>query len=802
MTCVNPLQSHPTATIENATYKTKTNRSKKFHSVNGWQRLLHKKVKHISGIHSLYSGRQYEFDRLPVLSALKSDQRKKQHGVEKKLGFDKLRLTPFIYIEDTLPHQGTPSAILSLSTKSSLTYQNQRILYNQWAETYEWEMNTYNSTSVWAELVLMQVFQSTSHIPSPCHLRTSVCCLLLSKLVATFSPGVRKVLNILTTEIFNSLYSNYQVDLTKCFRETEQNAAKDRPCAVDAAKTVPSTIPSFISLVPYFLSGQKSSQSDIPVDLTKSASARDTESDRSSSCGHDLPDTSHAESKLLAEETLKNTLMAEENRELKSMLLGCYFKSWKKECIGKGENIVSVIKAAKNRGLLGKAFRQWRIGIKYEKQLQEGRVRKRLGLPTAVASVPDSEDSESQSSTEQATAEQLQNTIAEVLILPESDLSSSGCGDEVMMDWTDDHRQYIGYVGQIIEVENNQAKVQFKPPSKNVEPPVLWFHISSLEYVIKGSIPTEEADTAGDALHNVGSCTELKDSFLLKWLNVELQQIERQTGVNQTSVQSVDQLKGGLAVATLLMYLKDVGDVSVAASMETGDRCDFIIATVPRHFPCWVTRGMLLTGSTHMMNLFLLAFFGLWMSFFDERKESIIASIVGYGPNPIELLQAVDQLVHSKLLQESSLKSKYPSSAYTTLEEFKAALQIPAVSQGISDLDSELKKMFVSHTQPDSCMNVTQFCTHLSNLSIIPDVLLQEVAHIAFSYAQGPAEDLNFTEDDSTLDFLEYRDALCLLHFWVQPPESTSQSSKETELVSHLHVFLSGILHRLYLSNS
>ncbi|KAJ9453522.1 hypothetical protein DIPPA_02716 [Diplonema papillatum] len=122
----------------------------------------------------------------------------------------------------------------------SVTYQ--RALYAQWEAMFAWDAATSGNLGLWAEVILMQVFAETAHVPSPCHLRTATCCFLLTKLCSGVG-SLRRVMNIVVTEIFNGLFANHKVDLTERFRAPADAATDVAPAEPPVDKRRPARVP-------------------------------------------------------------------------------------------------------------------------------------------------------------------------------------------------------------------------------------------------------------------------------------------------------------------------------------------------------------------------------------------------------------------------------------------------------------------------------------------------------------------------------------------------------------------------------
>eukprot|EP00760_Papus_ankaliazontas_P015762 PhM_4_TR16710/c0_g1_i1/m.103267 len=88
-----------------------------------------------------------------------------------------------------------------------------RTMYHHWMESFYSQSVEFSSAAIWAEYVIVQVFNSTKDMPSPNLLRTAVCSSLLDKITPQLG-NYSHIVNIIKTELYNSIYDGHAHDLT------------------------------------------------------------------------------------------------------------------------------------------------------------------------------------------------------------------------------------------------------------------------------------------------------------------------------------------------------------------------------------------------------------------------------------------------------------------------------------------------------------------------------------------------------------------------------------------------------------
>ena len=583
----------------------------------------------------------------------------------------------------------------------------QRLLYAEWTSQSGWD---FASVGVKVEMAMMQVFGVTAHLPSPSQLRTAMCCFLLAKLTQTLGP-LRSVFNVLLTELFGAVYCDIDIDLTKNFRSPNEpnppgpkdkdKGNKDDPAA-DAPDPPPAAeaqLPCFVSLTSY---PQRVLQLEREVAALKATNAQlQAQLDSGS---------------VSLSRTQQDTLvrLASENAEHKRHLLICYFHSWRKVILGdevEDNNMMKVVAAANNKVILGRSFRQWHVGVRMLKKIENRRTMQRLGVQIA-------EDDDFRAT--QDDKESSDEEVREGLVLP----SEKGGANE------------------------NSEKEKEKEKEKEED-------------------RTKRVDLARD--YSVISL-----AFLYQWMNFELVKIEKVTKTDVQTVHLASDLRTVEAISLIVSRaVKLPRSVQYLVTAKPQQRAEVVFRalTTTESFGCYVTPDLLLQGGDHYLYIFCLELFRLWATS-PALDTNLLYHLVGFDPDVPDLLDVLSRIVYDSATKESCHAFRY-TYELRTWEEYRPLIASPCLKERLNDLWEDLQETFHKIADCSQRLSTTAFCNLLINTGVIPESLTLEAAHIAFGKAhlmsKGGKSGLKARR--TSLNLIEFSHALSILRLWVEADE-------------------------------
>eukprot|EP00756_Hemistasia_phaeocysticola_P004929 Hpha_TRINITY_DN13081_c0_g1::TRINITY_DN13081_c0_g1_i1::g.69110::m.69110 len=663
-----------------------------------------------------------------------------------------------------------------------------RALYHQLMVTSGAQQggDNFSSLAIWAEMVLVKVFSVTKHMPGPNKLRTAVCCGLLRELCNSLG-SLRGVLNVITCEIFNSLYHDHDVDLVGRLGGDDQSHCGPDPTVMSSL----SDSDNFATVSFQEEFAKTRSQQASFIDLNMYAALHHKAKQRLNDREKQIKEGRGIDLSAVGDAVSNAAKYQAEAQDLRRSLLHVHFTGWRKtlpKYQKEDEGFLKVIDAQRVRLTLQSSFLHWRSIARLQVQIRAAEIARRLGVKRT---------------------QELVNTVGPGLSMEASEIytgDTEGDGEssklQLPSQWPQAKRDKCMDGQGTVSAGSNRNTPEVGATDA---PVVVDTHPGLLQMTPPGSPPSREWGADQDIGHDDDDggmegreCVVDAEMFLMSWVRNRLYASGSITGEETRGTQkeavstpaeerNVDLQRprwpprfmsdlGGDALTEVMESVGAVGTDTAVAGADSTTSAQIAVKEADKLFPgLGLTVEEVIHGSP-LLPVLVLAFFAWWLpgrSAGAQQAELRKLFEGGSSPSRCAVFDALRCGVAEAILATPLGKPTQP--VYTNISDARVLLSSPQVTVVLQTHGDMIHTAFSRACQSASVVQMSGWQAILGKAAVTPRIVPRSSAVAIFLISLPSADDFNLGEGGTGLNEDEFAEALSLLALW-QPDDMDSEN--------------------------